>query len=716
MKTLLILLSAFIFFNSYGQAPDILWEHGYGGNVDDRAYNIIQTDDGGYLVVGYSDSDDGDLTENFGITDFWVTKLNNAGELEWQKSYGGSSLDMCNSICKGIDGGYILAGVTGSTDGDITSTHGGSEAWLIKIDDSGNIEWQKCYGGTYNEGAQDIIKTSDNFYLVTCYSGSDDGDVNDHKGEIYSSDFWLLKLDLEGNIIWSHCYGSTEVDFPNTIVEVADGYVAAGYTLGYDGDVSFNYGSVDSWIIKLDTSGDLDWQSSFGGSQEDEIHEIVVRENGDLMLGGYTLSDDWDVTYNHGAYDCWIISIDSLGNLKWEKTYGSSGFDEIYSIIEYSENEFIFAGRTSSTDGDVAGGTNGANDYWIGAIDTMGSLIWETTVGGSLEDLAISIVKGTDGNLITAGFSASNDFDVTSTYDLANSWIVKLGWCTNEYYADADGDGYGDLLMDSTACEIPLGYVIDSTDCNDSNSSIHPFLEDICNALDDNCNGELDEDAIFTTYYADVDADSYGDAENDSLSCTLLSGYVIDSTDCNDANETVHPGAKEICDYLDNDCDGFVDDNVSYILSYLDADGDNYGTTVNDTLACEIPEGYVTEIDDCDDTNEDIYPGAPETFNGVDDNCDGKIDEGLALVEMSNEIITIHPNPATAFINISSSLDNYSNTTVTIYTVAGVKVVATELTCTLQEIDVTEFPQGLYTMIISNGNEYLYWDKLIIFK
>jgi hypothetical protein len=209
------------------------------------------------------------------------------------------------------------------------------------------------------------------------------------------------------------------------------------------------------------------------------------------------------------------------------------------------------------------------------------------------------------------------------------------------WYADSDGDGYGDAASTSLACDTPSGSVSDATDCDDSDAAVNPAATEICNTIDDDCDGDIDDadssvdTSTGSTWYADTDGDGYGDAASTSLACDTPSGSVSDATDCDDADAAVNPAAAEVCNLIDDDCDGDIDDADSSVDTttgstwYRDSDGDGYGDASASRMACAEPSGGVSDATDCDDTLATVNPGATETCDGVDEDCDGSTDEGV---------------------------------------------------------------------------------------
>ncbi|ULQ55044.1 T9SS type A sorting domain-containing protein [Flavihumibacter rivuli] len=228
-----------------------------------------------------------------------------------------------------------------------------------------------------------------------------------------------------------------------------------------------------------------------------------------------------------------------------------------------------------------------------------------------------------------------NKLYVVKGYDqngCSDTGAVFITVINNTYYQDSDGDGYGNPGVSIQSCTQPEGYVANRSDCNDSSPAIHPGAKEICDGIDNNCNGKIDDGLQFITYYQDIDGDGYGTKIDSISSCIAVPGYAKQLGDCNDQDVTIYPGAPEVCDGIDNDCDGAIDEGLVLVTYYQDQDGDGYGNAAVTTISCRPVEGYVTSQGDCNDNNALIHPGAIETCDGIDNDCDGAIDDGVELI------------------------------------------------------------------------------------
>jgi hypothetical protein len=424
MKTILSLLFVITLSNLTIAQPTIEWQKCLGGSGYDDGLSIQQTTDGGYIVVGQSNSTNGDVTGNHGNIDYWVVKLDNIGVIEWQRSLGGTGYERNPfSIQQTIDGGYIISGYSGSNDGDVTGNIGGSDCWVVKLDSIGFIEWQKSLGGTGSEHAYSIQQTIDGGYILGASSNSTDGDVTSNQGGF---DYWVVKLDSIGTIVWQKSLGGSNQDRVFSIQQTSDGgYIVAGECSSNDGDVTGNHGSFDYWLVKLDSIGNMEWQRSLGGTGSDKASSIKQTSDGGYIVTGSSTSNDGNVTGNHGSVDYWLVKLDSIGTMEWQKCLGGSSPDHAFTIQQTNDGGYIVAGWTMSTNGDVTG-NHGDIDYWIVKITNLGGLTWQKSLGGTGEDGGISIQQTIDGGYITSGWATSFNGDVTGHHGGGDMWVVKL--------------------------------------------------------------------------------------------------------------------------------------------------------------------------------------------------------------------------------------------------------------------------------------------------
>jgi hypothetical protein len=406
------------------QAPAIDWKKALGGTNAEEAYCIQQTADGGYIVAGNTKSYDGDVVGNHGgYSDAWIVKISGAGELQWQKSLGGTGEDAAYSIGLTSDGGYIVGGFTTSTDGDIVANHGQFDAWVIKLSSSGDIEWQKTIGGTSDEWIKSIQQTADGGYVFAGYAHSISGDIPTYIG---NTEAWVMKLSATGTIEWQKALGGVAYDRLYHIRQTADGgYVTVGFTNSLHADGLETYGDYDGCVTKLSASGIIQWQKGLGGTADDYAFDVQQTSDNGYIVAGSTESNDFQVSGNHGYEDAWIVKLSGTGELQWQKTFGGTDDDRPYCIRQISDGNYIFAGQTWSADGDITL-NQGWTDGWIVKISDSGSLLWQKTIGSYGIDTIQDIKPTDDGRYIVAGYANSFDGDVAGNHGSYDAWVVKL--------------------------------------------------------------------------------------------------------------------------------------------------------------------------------------------------------------------------------------------------------------------------------------------------
>ncbi|MGD0979599.1 MAG: hypothetical protein ABR962_10740 [Candidatus Bathyarchaeia archaeon] len=364
-----VLLAIFIttLCTRFGAAATTGWSQTYGGSGDDEAYSLVQTSDGGYALAGFTNS------SGAGSYDFWLIKTNSSGNMQWNQTYGRTGDDEAYSVIQTNDTGYAVAGTTDSYGAGETG------AWLVKTDSSGNTQWSQTYGGVAQDGAYSVIQTSDGGYALAGFTDSYGAG---------SFDFWLVKTDSHGNMMWNQTYGGTGDDEAECVIQTSDGgYALAGYTN------SFGAGSYDFWLVKTNSSGSMMWNQTYGGSGDDEATCVIQTSTG-YALTGYTNST------GAGDDDFWLVTTDSSGTSQWSQTYGGA-YDEIANaLVQTSDGGYALGGLTGSYGaGDI--------DYWLVKTTSTGTMQWSQTYGGSDDDEAYSLVQTSDGGYALAGFTAS---------------------------------------------------------------------------------------------------------------------------------------------------------------------------------------------------------------------------------------------------------------------------------------------------------------------
>lgn len=333
------------------------WSKTYGGSKDDRGQSLAQTIDGGYALTGYAMSDDGDGSLNNGFHDNWVLKVDGQGELVWEKSFGFSGHDHSYDIITTEDQGFFFTGflditsarADGNTEknGSLTR-HGVGEFWGTKIDENGELQWRGYFGGTNNDRSHAVVQAEDGGFVMAGFTESEDFDISNAQG---SYDFWIVKVDGNGNLLWERSFGGSGIEISYDIAKTLDGsYVITGNTFSADGDVSKSNGESDFWLVKVNDTGSIVWEQTYGGSGFDAAQAVIASKDEGYFVVGNSKSSDKDTNVNYGENDIWIIKTDEAGNLVWQKSFGGSGLDFAFDIVENSDGSIILVGETSSDD------------------------------------------------------------------------------------------------------------------------------------------------------------------------------------------------------------------------------------------------------------------------------------------------------------------------------------------------------------------------------
>lgn len=410
--------------------PAVSWQHCYGGYNSDVINALQPLADGGFVLAGQTASSDGDIVDSRGATDVWIARVDSKGTIIWQQNYGGSHNDAAVDIQLTPDGGYVFLAITSSSDGDVLGYRGGDDdIWLVKLDAVGQIQWQRCLGGPGREIGHSLRATPDGGYVIGGYVTADGGDVSGHHGTNNANDVWVVKTDANGVIEWQHCYGGNGSDDLTTVIpDSGGGYIFSATVESVDGDVNCShYANEDVWLVKLDATGQIEWQNCAGGDAGEVAAGLLQTTDGGYVIAGIEYSDDLPGTHGLGG-DGWVVKFDAAGQLSWQRCLGGSDMDRLQAIMETPDG-FIVAGSTQSNNGDVC--TNkGSGDLFLLKLNSDGTTAWKNTYGGSSDDAANALCFSSDGGIVAGGFSSSNDGDVSGNHNprVADAWLVKLSF------------------------------------------------------------------------------------------------------------------------------------------------------------------------------------------------------------------------------------------------------------------------------------------------
>lgn len=437
MKRIVIFLFFASSCNLFSQQTTILNQATIGGNNVDYGLSSVYNTDESILVAGWTTSGiSGDKSlPSFGGGDIWLVKLNSDLTIAWQQVYGGSGDDVGGKIIKTSDGGYILGCFSNSpiSGNKSVAAYGLGDYWVLKLDANGAIEWQNVYGGSDVEEFYGLSETSGGDFILAGHSKSSISGVKT-ENSYGLQDYWIIKIDVNGNLIWDKTIGGSDVDKLNDIVIDSEGSILlAGHSISdISGLKSENsYGDNDFWVVKLDQNGGVVWDKTLGGSTIEWYPNINCMGNS-VYVGGESYSGISGLKSEDtfGGSDLWLIKMDKDGNIVWDKTIGGNNFEGTGEILETNDYQLLLAFYSSS---DISGyksenSNSGSTDYWIVSIDTNGNFLWDKTIGGNQTDVPYSIHEKADNNYILTGYS---DSDISGDKDensrgMEDYWIVEI--------------------------------------------------------------------------------------------------------------------------------------------------------------------------------------------------------------------------------------------------------------------------------------------------
>ena len=392
----------------------------YGGSDVEQGNAVVETTDGSFVIGGTSRSADGNLPGNAGASDWWLSKIDASGNVQWSNHFGGSQQDELSDLIQTPDDGYLAVGKTGSADGDVGGNYGNTDGWVVRTDAQGNLIWEKHLGSSGMDEINHIEALPNGNYLLAGSAGAADNDVATHFGE---TDFWVIEMTLAGEIIWENSYGGSLAERAYAATATIDGKLAIiGTTQSTDGLVTNNLGNQDIWLIKIDEEGNLLWETTYGGAGEDAAYDLVENHNGQLIFVGSTTSDIFPSTHLGGG-DGLIYLTDAVGQVVWKQNIGGSDLDQ-FNAVQY-HGGLMVVGSSRSADGALEQNA-GEEDAWVCFFDDDGALVWQQQYGSDVSDRGQQLLVDSNGNLQFLGQTDATDDVFSGNNGATDIFVLSL--------------------------------------------------------------------------------------------------------------------------------------------------------------------------------------------------------------------------------------------------------------------------------------------------
>lgn len=415
MKKLILFLPICFWAVGVLAQHELEWQRAYGGTRDDEGHAISPCATGGHFVAGISQSNNFDVASHYGVLDCWIMKINDAGDILWQRTLGGSNNEQVSYMEGTADGGCIVAASSKSYNGELSGIPTNTDSgWLFKLSADGQVEWQRTFYDVKYPSATTIRQTSDGGYIAALQFNTFSA-----TGAV-TYVFRMLKLDSHGETLWMK---DTEERYCTTLFQTSDGgYFAAGIKIYRMANGSI---AQDFWSAKLDPTGAVIWEKILGGSDNDQAYCAAPTSDGGFIVGGSTYSYDGDVSGNHGLVDCWVIKFTASGTIEWQNNFGGQYWEETRSIMQTGDGGYIILAETGSIEGDVSFNWGGIS-FWLVKLDQWGLIEWEGVYGGTLDDNAFGGYPTSDGGYIMVGATKSLNGDVLDNHGLKDLWLAKI--------------------------------------------------------------------------------------------------------------------------------------------------------------------------------------------------------------------------------------------------------------------------------------------------